>query len=116
MTVAFPDVDPLSSDVLGARPGADPLTDAEAIEIALQPDGEEPQVFSLSVCAAYHLREVLDAALEAPFHWDDDGGEDHELLGLALEAVDAMFDPDVIDLARARTVRWDETWAHAHPR
>lgn len=116
MTATFPDVEPLSSHVLGARPGADPVTDAEAIVVALQPDGEEPQVFSLSICAAYQLREVLDAALEAPFHWDDDGDEGSELLGMALEAMDAMFDPDAVDFGRTSTVRWDESWARSHPR
>ncbi|HWJ64847.1 MAG TPA: hypothetical protein VNS19_22935 [Acidimicrobiales bacterium] len=116
MTVTFPDTDALVADVIGARPGADPGTGAEAIEVALEPDGEEPQLFSLSISAAYHLREALDAALEAPFWWE--GEPDAGLLvpGVVVQVVDVVDDGDVIDLARHRSVRWDETWATARPR
>lgn len=116
MTVTFPDADALAADVLGARPGADPATEAEAIEIALQPDGEDPQVFSLSICAAYHLRELIDAALEAPFWWEDEPDDDQVVLGMALRAVDAVLAAEGRDLARHASVRWDETWAASHPR
>lgn len=115
MTVTFPTAVALSADVIGARPAADPTTGAEAIEFAVQPDGEEAQVFSLSICAAYQLREVLDAALEAPFHWDDDDVRDQSLAA-ALDEIDELFVAEVVDLARQRTVRWDETWARSHPR
>lgn len=110
MTATFPHVAALPADVLGARPGADPLSGAEAIELALQPDGEEPQVFSLGICAAYHLREALDAALEAPFWWEEVPGDEQVVVGIALQAVEAFADGDVVDLARHRSVRWDETW------
>lgn len=116
MPVTFPDADALVADVLGARPGADPSTGAEAVQIALQADGEDPQVFSLSICAAYHLRELIDAALEAPFWWEDEPDDDQVVLGLAIRAVDAVLEPEVLDLARHRSVRWDETWASTHPR
>ena len=116
MTATFPDADALAADVLGARPGAGPETGAEAVEIALQAEGEDPQVFSLSICAAYHLREVLDAALEAPFWWEDEPDDDQVVLGLALDVIEAAMDPVLADVARHRSVRWDETWARSHPR
>ena len=110
MTATFPDVHALAADVLGARPGADPQSGAEAIELGFQVDGEEPQVLSLSICAAYHLREVLDAALEAPFWWEEVPDDEQVVVGIALQAVEAYADDAVIDLARHRSVRWDETW------
>lgn len=100
------------ADVVGARQAADPVTGAEAIAVALQPDdGGGTHVFSLSICAAYTLREVLDAALEAPFHWDD--GDD---LDAAFDELDELVGSNVIERARPGSVRWDEVWAHSHPR
>lgn len=99
-------------DVIGARQAADPLTGLEAIALALQPDdGGETQVFSLSICGAYELREVLDAALEAPFHWDDEGDPD-----AVLDQVDDLVGLNVIALPRPASVRWDEVWAASRPR
>ncbi|MGN6694336.1 MAG: hypothetical protein ACTHN0_09170 [Aquihabitans sp.] len=100
-------------DVVGARQAADPVTGAEAIAFALQPDdGGDPQVFCLSICAAYYLREVIDAALEAPFFWDD--GE----VGLepSLGELEESASGNVIELPRPPSVRWDEVWATSHPR
>lgn len=132
MTDTFPDVDALVVDVLGARPAADPATGAEAIEIALQPDGEEPHVFSLGICAAYELREALDEALEAPFWWEEASDDDRLVASLALRVGGAMRAGTVVDLTRGRSwcpdddddggrfslqpvfdgaVRWDEPWA-----
>lgn len=137
MTDTFPDVDALVVDVLGARPAADPDTGAEAVEIALQPDGEEPQVFSLDICAAYQLREALDEALEAPFWWEEASDDERLVASLALRAGGAMRAGAVVDLARERSrrsdeeddgarfslqplldgsVRWDERWAPASRR
>jgi len=107
----FPDVDPLGVDVIGARPGKAPGTEAEAIEIALQPPGEDPEVFSLSIHAAYELREALDDALEAPFWWEEDPDHCEDRSTLALKADGAMRAPSVIDLDARRSVRWDEDWA-----
>jgi len=100
-------------DVVGARQAADPVTGAEAIAFALQADdGSAPQVFSLSICTAYYLREVIDAALEAPFYWDD--GE----VGLdaVLDQLDDVVGMNVTELPCPPSVRWDETWARSHPR
>ncbi len=110
MTTTFPESAAVGADVLGARPGADPATGAEAIELAFQADGDDPQVLSLSICAAYHLREALDAALEAPFWWEEVPDDEQVVVGIALQAVEAYADGDVVDLARHRSVRWDETW------
>jgi hypothetical protein len=108
---AFPDVDPLAVDVLGARPGRDPGTEVEAVEIAFQEPGEDPQVLSLSIQAAYELREAIDEALEAPFWWEGVSDDDREVLAVALKAHGAMRAAGVVDLARDRSVRWDEDWA-----
>ena len=107
MTVTLPDVDPVGADVLGARPAADPLTGTEAVEIALHPDGEDPRLFTLSVCAAYHLREVLDAALEAPFWWEEDLDEDP--VGPFAPLAGGVGAPENRPPGH-RSVRWDETW------
>lgn len=115
MPVTFPDAGALAAEVVGARPGADPATGAEAVHLALQAEGEDPQVFSLSIFDAYQLRELIDAALEAPFWWEDDLDDDQVVLGLAIRATDAVLEPEVIDLARPRTVRWDETWTASRP-
>jgi hypothetical protein len=115
MHVTFPDAAAHAAEVVDARPGADPATGAEAVQIALQAEGEDPQVFSLSICDAYQLRELIDAALEAPFWWEDDLDDDRVVLGLAIRAIDAVLEPEVLDLARPRTVRWDETWSASRP-
>lgn len=106
MTVAFPDfpdVDPLAVDVLGARPGRAPGSDDESIEIAVEGLGEDPQVFSLSICAAYELREALDEALEAPFWWDEATDEEREVAAIASKAGGAMRAGGIIDLVPARS-------------
>ena len=111
MPTTFPDVDPLSVDVLGARPGKDPATEAEAVEIALEAPGEDPQVLSLTISAAYELREALDEALEAPFWWEEATDDERFALGVAQKAGGAMRAAGIIDLDAERAVRWDETWA-----
>ena len=116
MTATFPDVDPLVVDVIGARPGRDPGTDAEAVEIALQAPGEDPEVLSLSISAAYELREALDEALEAPFWWEEATDDERFALAVACKTASAMRAPEVVDLARERSVRWDETWAPSQSR
>lgn len=107
----FPDVDPLVAEVLGARAGKDPGTEAEAVEVAVQAAGDDPLVLSLSINAAYELREALDEALEAPFWWEEATDDDRFALGIALKADCAMRAAEVVDLTRGRSVRWDETWA-----
>lgn len=104
------------ADVVGACQAADPVTGAEVIAFALQPDdGGEPQTFTLSICGAYALREVIDAALEAPFFWDDDGDEG-DLLDV-LSTLEATGERIGIDLPRRpASVRWDEVWTRSHPR
>ncbi|HWJ98997.1 MAG TPA: hypothetical protein VNQ33_12615 [Acidimicrobiales bacterium] len=99
-------------DVVGARQAADPVTGAEAIAFALQPDdGGDLQVFSLSICTAYDLREVIDEALEAPFSWDD--GESGPT---GLDELDGLAGSNVIELPRPPSARWGEAWATSHPR
>lgn len=113
MTATFPTDLAQPADALGARPAEDPDTGMDAIAIALHPDGGDVQVFTLTICGAHHLCAALEAALEPPVCWEDD--TEGDLLDV-LEAFEALCDPDVVDLTRARTVRWDETWSRSHPR
>ncbi|MCU1372564.1 MAG: hypothetical protein JWO77_3758 [Ilumatobacteraceae bacterium] len=113
MTATFPDlpgVDAIAVDVIGARPGWDPGTDAEAVEIAVEAPGEDPHVLSLSISAAYELREALDDALGAPFWWEEATDDEDVTDAVACKTPSAMRAPEVIDLARERSVRWDEAW------
>ena len=114
MSVTFATDLALPADAVGACPTEDPETGMDSIAVAFQPDGADLQVFALSVCGARHLCAALEAALEVPRSWEGDDDEG-DLLDV-LEAFEARCHTDVVDLARARSVRWDETWSHSRPR